>query len=228
MFDQTTPKGRILAAALDCAARKSWADVTLLDIAEAAKLPLGGCAASLSSKTDIIAALLRAVDDEVLKRAPKRGEGQEPRDVLFDIVMTRFDVLAPYKAALKSIMPRRRGRPAPARALLSSQHWMLQAAGIGTDGADGRPARYRPRHRLRWRVPRLARRRRSGPRPHHGGARPPAAPRRALAQQRRAGRLSAAARRHRRPELPALACCAGGPRRSRAPAPTPAPRPARV
>ncbi len=36
MLDQTTPKGRILAAALEQAAAKSWADVTLLDIAEAA------------------------------------------------------------------------------------------------------------------------------------------------------------------------------------------------
>src|SRR5262245_10855626 len=36
MLDPTTPKGRILAAALACAATKSWADVTLLDIGEAA------------------------------------------------------------------------------------------------------------------------------------------------------------------------------------------------
>ena len=40
MLDQTTPKGRILSAALDCAAKKSWSDVTLLDVAEAANLPL--------------------------------------------------------------------------------------------------------------------------------------------------------------------------------------------
>lgn len=137
MFDQFTPKGRVLAAALDCAARKSWDEVTLLDIAEAAKLPLVDLRGEFSSKTDIIAALLRAVDDEVLKRAPKRAEGQAARDVLFDIVMSRFDALLPYKAALKSIHASGPADLALAGPFLASMHWMLQAAGIGTDGAAG-------------------------------------------------------------------------------------------
>ena len=139
MLDQTTPKGRILAAALACAASKSWADVTLLDIAEAAQTPLADFRGEgeLASKTDIIAALLRAVDDEVLKRAAKRSEGQEKRDALFDIVMTRFDLLAPHKAALKSIHASGPADFALAGPFLSSQHWMLQAAGIATDGPTG-------------------------------------------------------------------------------------------
>ena len=33
MIDQSTPKGRVLAAALACAARQSWAAVSLADIA---------------------------------------------------------------------------------------------------------------------------------------------------------------------------------------------------
>jgi AcrR family transcriptional regulator len=137
MFDQFTPKGRILAAALDCAAAKSWGEVTLLDIAEAAKLPIADLRREFASKTDILAALLRAVDDEVLKRAPKRTEGQSARDCLFDIVMTRFDVLAPYKKALQSIHASGPADLALARPVLSSMHWMLEAAGIGTDGASG-------------------------------------------------------------------------------------------
>ncbi len=102
MLDPTTAEGRILAAALACAAKKSWADVTLLDIAEAAHLPLGALRGQFNTKDAIIAGLLRAVDDEVLKRAPKRTEGQEPRDVLFDVLMMRFDLLTPYCTALKS------------------------------------------------------------------------------------------------------------------------------
>jgi ubiquinone biosynthesis protein COQ9 len=137
MLDQATPKGRILASALDCAAKKSWADVTLLDIAEDAKLSLSELRGLFASKTDLIAALLRAVDDEVLQKAAARAEGQEKRDRLFDIVMTRFDVLAPHKAALKSIYASGAADFALAVPYLSSQHWMLQAAGIGTDGALG-------------------------------------------------------------------------------------------
>lgn len=137
MLDKFSPKGRILAAALDCAAAKSWDEVTLLDIAEAAKLPLAELRNELGSKTEILAGLMRAVDDEVLKRAPKRTEGQGARDALFDIVMIRFDVLTPYRAALKSIYASGPADPALARPVLSSMHWMLEASGIGTDGASG-------------------------------------------------------------------------------------------
>jgi AcrR family transcriptional regulator len=137
MFDQTTLKGRILAAALTCAAAKSWREVALIDIAEAAAVPLAELRAHFASKTDIVAGILRAVDDEVLKRAPKRSEGQERRDRLFDVIMTRFDVLAPHKAALKSIYKSGSADFDLAGPYLASQRWMLEAAGIGTEGATG-------------------------------------------------------------------------------------------
>ena len=66
MFDHDTREGRILAAALACAAKKSWAEVSLLDIAEGANLPLSELRGAFTTKSDIIAALLRAIDDEVL------------------------------------------------------------------------------------------------------------------------------------------------------------------
>ena len=147
MLDQATPKGRILAAALACAAQKSWAEVALLDIAEAANLSLADLRGAFASKTDIIAALLRAVDDEVLKKTPKRSEGQEKRDVLFDIVMTRFDVLAPHKAALKSMYASGPADFALAGPYLSSQHWMLRGRGHRHRRRHGRPARGGPRPR---------------------------------------------------------------------------------
>jgi AcrR family transcriptional regulator len=137
MFDQSTSKGRLLAAALAAAAQKPWGEVTLLDIAEGAGLQLTDLRAEFASKNDILAALLRAVDDEVLRRAPKRSEGQGKRDALFDIIMTRFDVLGPHRSALKSIYASGAADFSLAGPYLSSQHWMLQAAGVGTDGAMG-------------------------------------------------------------------------------------------
>jgi ubiquinone biosynthesis protein COQ9 len=137
MFDPYSRRGRMLAAALGCAAKKRWADVTLLDIAEGANLSIGELRDEFTTKTDIIAGLLRAIDDEVLKRLAKRTEGQDKRDRLFDIIMTRFDVLGPHKAALKSIYASGAADLSLAVPYLSSQHWMLQGAGIGTDGATG-------------------------------------------------------------------------------------------
>jgi AcrR family transcriptional regulator len=136
VIDQTTPKGRILAAALTLAARKSWADVTLLDVAEAAGVSLVELRKEFGSKGEILAAVIRAADEEVLKRV-KRSEGQAPRDILFDVIMTRFEVLGPYKSALKSIYTSGPADPMLIGPYLASQHWMLEAAGIGTDGLGG-------------------------------------------------------------------------------------------
>jgi ubiquinone biosynthesis protein COQ9 len=137
MIDQSTTKGRVLAAALECAAAKNWAAVSLLDIAEAANVPLTVLRGEFNSKADVLGAIVRAADDEVIARMPKRSDGQDPRDALFDVVMTRLDVLAPYKAALKSIHASGSADVSLARPYLASQNWMLQAAGIATDGAGG-------------------------------------------------------------------------------------------
>src|SRR5262245_30270 len=136
MIDQSTPKGRVLAAALACAAAKDWAQVSLLDIAQEAKVPLSEMRDLFANKNAIIAALLRAVDREVLNRT-ERVAGQEKRDLLFDVLMTRFDVLAPHKAALRSMAKSGGGDLALAGPLFASQHWMLEAAGIDTSGAGG-------------------------------------------------------------------------------------------
>jgi ubiquinone biosynthesis protein COQ9 len=136
MIDPSTPKGRVLAAALECAAARSWAEVSLLDVAEHAKVPLGEMRALFPSRSAILAELVRRVDAQVLSRA-ERAQGQEKRDLLFDVLMTRFDVLTPYKAAVKSIAGSGNGDLALLGSLLSSQHWMLEAAGIDTSGPGG-------------------------------------------------------------------------------------------
>ena len=51
--------------------------------------------------------------------------------------MTRFDVLGPTRPHCKSIHASGAADFSLAGPYLSSQHWMLQAAGIGTDGATG-------------------------------------------------------------------------------------------
>lgn len=137
MLDTTTSRGRIVAAAMRLAGERDWSRVTLMDIAEAAGTTLVELKQDFTTKGEILTAFTRAVDDEVLRRAPRRTEGQSNRDQLFEVLMTRFDVLAPYKAALRSIVTARSADPMHVRALLASQHWMLQAAGIDTGGIGG-------------------------------------------------------------------------------------------
>jgi AcrR family transcriptional regulator len=137
MLDVTSDKGRIVSAALGLAAERPWRNVGLADIATRSGTSLATLRAHFASKTDILSAFTRLVDDEVLRRAPRPDENQARRDALFEVVMSRFDVLEPYKGALKSIVGS--GLPDPAHVLpvLASQRWMLEAAGIRADGLDG-------------------------------------------------------------------------------------------
>jgi hypothetical protein len=68
--------------------------------------------------------------------------GEEPpRERLFEVMMRRFEVLEPYKEAIRSMMISARRHPSLALALnamaLRSQKWMLEAAGIRTSGPRG-------------------------------------------------------------------------------------------
>ena len=139
MFDETTLRGRIIAATMKLAAERPWKDVTLLDIAEGTGVTLVDIKHEFASKTDILAAFSRAVDDEVLRRAPKRDQSIGARDAIFEIVMSRFDVLAPYKEAIRSIAKSPPALdPGFTMTALASQHWMLQAAGVDTSGVSGK------------------------------------------------------------------------------------------
>jgi ubiquinone biosynthesis protein COQ9 len=137
MLDQLTIKGRLVAAAMKLAAERPWRDVTLSDIAESAGVSLVDVRNEFSSKGDVIATFVRMVDDAVVARAPRRSGTQSSRDALFEVIMSRFDVLASYKPALKSIAASWPMEPQLTRALAQSQAWMLRAAGISADGLEG-------------------------------------------------------------------------------------------
>jgi AcrR family transcriptional regulator len=137
MLDLTSEKGRLVSAALSLAAERPWAEVTLAEIAERAGQSLVELKAHFATKSDIVRAFVDHVDDEVLKRAPRRAEGQAARDALFEVVMSRFDVLEPWKAAVRSIVGAGLPEPSQVAQTLTSQRWMLEAAGIGAGGLEG-------------------------------------------------------------------------------------------
>ena len=141
MLDLTTPKGRIIDAAMKLAAAKPWREVTFGEIAQGAGIGLDGLAKEFYGKLGIVSGFQKLVDDEVLRRARViTGKDENARDRVFDVVMTRFDVLTPYRAALRSIMADGGVPPLPGTIgkMMRSQHWMLVAAGIPADGPAGR------------------------------------------------------------------------------------------
>ncbi len=142
MFDQSTLEGKVITAALDLAASPGWTEVSLRDIADAAGTPLSEVVAAFPDKSAIVAGFFSAVDRDMLQRAGEIERDQTARDALFEVIMTRFDAMAPHKAGLKSILsPAGRTAllvsPRPMRVLMATPNKVLQAAGINGEGGAG-------------------------------------------------------------------------------------------
>jgi ubiquinone biosynthesis protein COQ9 len=137
MIDITTPKGRIVAALMRLAAERKWRDIAMLDIADAAGITLLELRKEFERKGQMLSSFGYTVDAEVLRKAPRRQPTQTARDAIFDVVMSRFDALAPYKAAMKSAYDGGALDASLLKSLMRSQTVMLQAAGINTEGPAG-------------------------------------------------------------------------------------------
>lgn len=139
MFDEFSKRSKAVRAAMELAQQRDWGDISLADIAQQAGLDLADLRREFACKSDIIRAFQAEVDAEVLAKAKQAGPETSVRDRLFDIVMTRFEVMGPYKPALKRIACYMRCRPGEASLLacssLASQYWMLAGAGAKMGGA---------------------------------------------------------------------------------------------
>jgi ubiquinone biosynthesis protein COQ9 len=140
MLDSTTSRGRIIAAALRLAESRGWRELSLGEIAGEAGIPLAEMRRDFQSKGQILKAFSRAADQAVIEKFPGPGS-DAPRDRLFDVLITRFEAMQPYKGAIRRIrsdLGRSFGEAlAQLRPALKSQYWMLGAAGISGEGGRG-------------------------------------------------------------------------------------------
>jgi len=141
MFEEFSKRNKAVRATLELAQHRDWDDVTLPDIARHAGLDLADLRREFACKSDILRAFQAEVDADVLAKAKTAEPDQSIRDRVFDMVMTRFEVMGPYKPALKRIAHYLRCRPGEASLLacstLGAQYWMLAGAGAKLDGAGG-------------------------------------------------------------------------------------------
>jgi ubiquinone biosynthesis protein COQ9 len=139
MFDDSSKRNKAIQAALQITAERGWENVTFTAIVERAGLSLADLRREFACKSDILKAFQAEVDAEVLAKTKLAMPEQTPRDRLFDLIMTRFEVMAPYKPALGRIHADLCCHPGEAALLvcstLASQYWMLVGAGAKLDGA---------------------------------------------------------------------------------------------
>lgn len=141
MLDLTSNRGKIIDAAIGLAASHGWSGLSLDRIANESRLSLKDFRKEFSTKAEILAAFTRAVDDAVLAKVDPADSSLAARDRLFDVLMTRFELMGPHKTALKRITDDLRFRLGEGAvqfgAVSRSLYWMLAAAGIDAEGSRG-------------------------------------------------------------------------------------------
>src|SRR6478735_6889706 len=94
-------RDRIIDAALALTARDGWRGLSMAAIAAEAGLPILNLYRAFSSKTAILCAFFRRIDEAVLAAPVEAEIDERPRDRVFDLLMRRFDALQPYRGAIE-------------------------------------------------------------------------------------------------------------------------------
>jgi AcrR family transcriptional regulator len=137
----TTDRDKAIDALMTLLAEQCYEQIGLAEVAGRAGIKLSQLRSEFGSTLAILGAHIKDIDHAVLSGGDVDMEEESPREKLFDVLMRRLETLAPYKDAVRSLMRSARRNPSLALALNAmaarSQHWMLEAAGIGTSGPRG-------------------------------------------------------------------------------------------
>ena len=134
-------RGKIIDALMQLLAHERIEDIGFGTIARHTGLSLADCRAAFPSMLAVLAAYTQKIDRQVLAGGDADTAEEPPRERLFDVLMRRLEVLAPHKAAIRSLARSAMRDPALAVALngltVGSMQWMLTAADINASGPRG-------------------------------------------------------------------------------------------
>ena len=136
-----TGRDKIIAAFMALLAEKRFEEIGFGEIAARSGLTLANCRTAFGSTLGIYAAHVKELDRKVLAGASRDMAEEPPRERLFDVLMRRIEVMAPYREATRSLLKSVSRNPGLALALngfaARSQAWMLTAADIDAAGPRG-------------------------------------------------------------------------------------------
>jgi AcrR family transcriptional regulator len=137
----TGDRERVIEAFMALLAERPIEQIGFGEIAARAEVTLAELRNMFASKIAILGAYLKNVDRAVLAGDFADLAEEPPRERLFDVLMRRLEVLAPHRAAIRSLSRSAMCNPGLAMALnalaVRSQQWMLTAADIGASGPKG-------------------------------------------------------------------------------------------
>ena len=138
---QNNTKEKIVLKSLELAVERGWASLTLQDIARESGVTLADVYDHFEDKTDILGAFGRMIDRRILESISEPDETLASRDILFDVLMDRLEALNEHREGVVAIL--QSFHLDPKQAVISLPHlcrsmsWMLEAAGINTNGLSG-------------------------------------------------------------------------------------------
>ncbi len=132
---------RVIASFMSALAEKPIERIGLAEIAAGADISLAELRGMFGSPLAILAAQMKEIDRAVLNNIDDDMTDEPPRERLFDVLMRRLEILAPHKAAIRSLTRSAACNPGLALALnglaVRSLQWMLTAADISASGPKG-------------------------------------------------------------------------------------------
>lgn len=135
-------RDRIIEAFMGRLATRPVREIELADVAADAEVTLADLRRQFSGRMGILKAFVARIDVAVLAADDPAMADQPARDRLFDVLMRRLDMLAPYREAMRSLTRSVAADPALALALnglaVQSMGYMLAAAKVPMGGRRGR------------------------------------------------------------------------------------------
>ena len=135
------PRDAVIEALFALLAERPWGEIGLHDLAERAGVGLADLRGLFPSKGAVLAAFVRKIDLDVLKHDVKDMADEPARERLFDVLMRRFEALAPHReglrAARRGLLRDPLGAAEMNKVAVSSMQWMLAAAGVQESGPLG-------------------------------------------------------------------------------------------
>jgi AcrR family transcriptional regulator len=134
-------RGKIVDALMQLAGERRFEDISVRDICNTAGVSLAEFRDLFPSKGAVLASFSRRIDHAVLAQDNGELADESPRERLFDVLMRRFEAMAPYREGVREAAAWLRREPAAALAMnqvvMTSMRFMLEAAGIEAEGATG-------------------------------------------------------------------------------------------
>ncbi len=139
--DVQNNKDEIVKALLCVMKDHNWADITLIDVANAANLPLQDVCLYFEVKEDILSSYGRQLDRQIADNIGQIREDETCRDRLFDILMERYELLNENRAAVISLFNAIKYDPSQVLTALphlnASIKHMVELSGMESKGARG-------------------------------------------------------------------------------------------